>query len=65
MSIPPRAKVAIVGANGSGKSTLVKLLMRLYDANTGSIKLDETIICNYSVSEYRSIFSCVFQDFQA
>ena len=38
--VHPGQKVAIVGPTGAGKTTMVKLLMRLYDVNGGSIKLD-------------------------
>ncbi len=57
-------KVAIVGENGSGKSTLVKLLLRLYDVDSGSICLNETCIKNYYLKEYRNCYSKVFQNFQ-
>ena len=56
--IPPRGKVAIVGANGSGKSTLIKLLLRLYDVKHGSIKLDGVDICSYRV--LTALFSPAF-----
>lgn len=38
--VKPGQTVAIVGPTGAGKTTMVKLLMRFYDANTGSIKVD-------------------------
>ena len=38
--VHPGQKVAIVGPTGAGKTTMVKLLMRFYDVNSGSIKLD-------------------------
>lgn len=38
--VPPRSKVALVGASGSGKSTVAKLLMGLYTPDAGSIKID-------------------------
>lgn len=38
--VPPRSKVALVGASGSGKSTIAKLLMGLYAPDTGSIEID-------------------------
>jgi ATP-binding cassette subfamily B protein len=55
--------IALVGPNGAGKSTLVKLLCRLYDAETGSIKLDGNDIRNMDPAKYRKFFSVVFQDF--
>ncbi len=55
--------VALVGANGSGKSTLVRLLCRLYDPDSGSIKYDNTDIRHIEAEEYRKQFSVVFQDF--
>jgi ATP-binding cassette subfamily B protein len=55
--------VALVGANGAGKSTLVRLLCRLYDPDSGSIKYDNTDIRHMEPEEYRRQFSVVFQDF--
>jgi len=55
--------VALVGPNGSGKSTLVRLLCRLYDPDSGSIKYDGTDIKHMDPEEYRKQFSVVFQDF--
>jgi ATP-binding cassette subfamily B protein len=55
--------VALVGPNGAGKSTFVRLLCRLYDPETGSIKLDGNNIRNMDPGEYRKLFSVVFQDF--
>ncbi len=55
--------VALVGPNGAGKSTLVKLLCRLYDPKTGSIKYDDSDIRNMDPDQYRKLFSVVFQDF--
>lgn len=40
LSIPPRQRVGLVGLSGSGKSTLVSLLLRLYDPQAGSIRID-------------------------
>lgn len=55
--------VAIVGPNGAGKSTLVRLLCRLYDPDSGSLKWDGHNIVNMNPEEYRRHFSVVFQDF--
>ena len=55
--------IALVGANGAGKSTLVRLLCRLYDPDSGSVKYDENDIKNIDPEEYRKHFSVVFQDF--
>ena len=63
-SIQKGEKIALVGYNGAGKTTLVKLLMRLYDVNAGSITYDGVDIRQYSVPEYRDIFETVFQDYQ-
>ena len=57
-------KVAIVGKNGSGKSTLIKLLLRYYDANSGSIECNGKNIKNININQYRNCFSALFQDFQ-
>lgn len=64
MEIKPGQKAAIVGINGAGKTTLVKLLMRLYDADCGEIRLDGRVARDYELDSYRSVFGTVFQDFQ-
>jgi ATP-binding cassette subfamily B protein len=55
--------IALVGPNGAGKSTLVRLLCRLYDPDSGRIRIDEKDVVNIDPAEYRKIFSVVFQDF--
>ncbi len=55
--------IALVGSNGAGKSTLVRLLCRLYEADSGSIKYDGNDIRHFQPEEYRKQFSVVFQDF--
>lgn len=63
LRVPRRQIIALVGLNGSGKSTLIKLLARLYDPTAGSIRIDDTDIRNFSISEYRRQVGVVFQDF--
>ena len=62
--INPGEKIAIVGRNGSGKSTLVKLLLRLYDPDSGSITECGRDIREYKPDDYRSQFGAVFQDYR-
>lgn len=54
--------VAIVGPTGAGKTTMIKLLMRFYDVNSGSIKLDGHDIREYARDDLRSQFGMVLQD---
>ncbi|MCR4684371.1 MAG: ABC transporter ATP-binding protein/permease [Lachnospiraceae bacterium] len=63
MTIHPGEKIAIVGENGAGKTTFVKLLMRLYDITSGSIRYGEHDIREYATTEYRKKISAVFQDY--
>lgn len=56
-------RIAIVGHNGAGKSTLVRLLMRLYDADSGEVLINGENIKNYRLSSYRALFGTVFQDY--
>lgn len=62
MKIKQGAKVAIVGPTGAGKSTMIKLLMRFYDVNSGSIKVDGHDIRDFSRKDLRSLFGMVLQD---
>jgi len=55
-------KVAIVGPTGAGKTTIVKLLMRFYDINSGSILVDGHNIQDFSRTDLRSLFGMVLQD---
>lgn len=54
--------VAIVGPTGAGKTTLVKLLMRFYDVDGGSISIDGVDVRDLSRQEVRSRFAMVLQD---
>jgi ATP-binding cassette subfamily B protein len=55
-------KIAIVGENGVGKSTLMKLLLRLYDVNSGEIRVNGRSIKEYDVRELRYKIGIAFQD---
>jgi ATP-binding cassette, subfamily B, heavy metal transporter len=61
-SIPPGKKFAIVGPSGSGKSTIARLLFRLYDVNSGSIKIDKEDIRDVSQENLRGLIGIVPQD---
>ena len=55
-------KIAIVGPTGAGKTTLVKLLMRFYDVNSGSISIDGHDIRTFDRNGLRSLLGMVLQD---
>ena len=61
-SILPGDRVAIVGPTGAGKTTIVKLLMRYYDVEGGSIKIDDVDIRDLRRSDLRRQFAMVLQD---
>ena len=60
--IKPGQRVAIVGPTGAGKTTLVNLLMRFYEINSGSIKIDGVDIRKMKRSDVRQMFGMVLQD---
>ena len=55
-------KIAIVGPTGAGKTTMVKLLMRYYDVNSGSIRIDGHDVRDFNRGELREMFGMVLQD---
>lgn len=59
----PGELIFIVGGNGSGKTTLAKLLVGLYEPETGSILLNGRVIDESSRGSYRQQFSAIFNDF--
>ena len=60
--IKPGQTVAIVGATGSGKSTLAYLLPRLYEASSGTIKIDGVDIKDVSLQQLRKRISIAFEE---
>lgn len=65
LKIKANEKVAIVGCNGAGKSTLVKLLLRLYEPDSGKILVNGMDIRDYDVEFYRkNLCSILVQNFQ-
>lgn len=58
----PGENIAIVGATGAGKTTIISLLLRFYDIQKGSIKLDGIDIKELALSDLRYYFSLVLQD---
>jgi ATP-binding cassette, subfamily B, bacterial len=60
--IPAGQTIAIVGATGSGKSTLVKLLLRLYEIQSGMITLDGLNIQDLHLADLRKSIGLVSQD---
>ena len=55
-------KIALVGHTGSGKTTVTNLLLRFYDINKGSIKIDGIDIKDISKRDLRNMISIVLQD---
>jgi ATP-binding cassette subfamily B protein len=60
--VSPGQKVAIVGPTGAGKTTIVKLLMRFYDVNEGTIKVDGHNIKDFKRKDLRKMYGMVLQD---
>lgn len=62
LKVPRGATVAVVGATGSGKSTVIKLLTRLYERDTGAIKIDGVDVRDLPLDELRKRITVVSQD---
>jgi ATP-binding cassette subfamily B protein len=62
LSVRPGQRVAIVGPTGCGKTTVINLLMRFYDVNSGSIKVNGTDIREATRASLRRGFGMVLQE---
>ena len=62
MTIPAGGKIAIVGENGGGKTTLTKLLLRMYDPQSGEILLNGHPLADYDIEAVRHNIGVAFQD---
>lgn len=62
LNVKPGQRVAIVGPTGSGKTTIINLLMRFYDVNNGSIKVDKEDIRDITRKSLRSSYGMVLQE---
>lgn len=62
IKVTPGQKIAIVGPTGAGKTTMVKLLMRFYDVNSGTILVDGHDICSFTCEDLRNQFGMVLQE---
>ena len=60
--VPAGRTVAIVGPTGAGKTTMVKLLMRFYDVDAGTILVDGRDVRDYARGDLRRAFGMVLQD---
>ncbi len=61
-SLPKGGTLGIIGATGSGKTTLVNLLMRMYDVETGSIRIDGRDVRTIPAQELRRKFGVAMQN---
>ncbi|MBQ3087912.1 MAG: ABC transporter ATP-binding protein [Clostridia bacterium] len=62
LHIKPGQRIAVVGENGAGKTTLTKLLLRLYDVNSGEVRINAKNIKEYDIHSLRQHTGVVFQD---
>lgn len=62
LEAPPGTVIGFLGGTGSGKSTIIQLLMRAYNINSGSIKIDGMEIKDINIRSLRSQIAAVFQE---
>ena len=61
-SLKQGERLGIIGATGSGKSTLIRLLLRFYDPDTGTVRIRGRDVRSYTPGELSSLFGVVFQN---
>jgi len=61
-TVEPGQTIALVGSTGAGKSTIINLLSRFYEIDGGEIKIDQTLINQYTLKSLRSHIAVVLQD---
>ena len=62
LSVKPGQRIAIVGPTGCGKTTIINLLMRFYDVNSGSIRVEGSDVRDVTRHSLRSAYGMVLQD---
>ena len=62
LKIPAGKKIALIGVNGAGKSTVIKLLLRLYEPQSGQILINGKDVCLYPVDQLHRLFGVCFQN---
>ncbi len=63
LTITAGTSLAIVGGNGAGKTTLIKLLARLHEPRSGTIRIDGTPLDDFDPEAWRRRLAVIFQDF--
>jgi ATP-binding cassette subfamily B protein len=62
LTIAPKQKIGLIGSSGAGKTTLVKLLLRFYDVQQGSLEIDGQNIKNVTLESLRQNIAIIPQD---
>ncbi|WP_416235602.1 ABC transporter ATP-binding protein [Paenibacillus sp. SGZ-1009] len=62
LDAPPGSVIGLLGGTGSGKSTIIQLMMRAYNVNEGSIRIDGTDLRDLRIGDLRASIASVFQE---
>jgi putative ATP-binding cassette transporter len=63
LDVAPGEMIFVTGNNGSGKTTMLRVLTGLYEARSGTITVNDTVVSELDMENYRNLFSTVFSDF--